>query len=69
MLETDSSSYLDRFDKIVARLESLKGKLPEAALARKKRRRRLIWLLAGGLLLLSAATALAYLNPGLWQPR
>lgn len=65
MLETDSSNYLDRFSKVISRLESLKGKLPEATLARRKRRRRIIWFAAGGLLLLAAAAAVAYLNPGL----
>ena len=62
MLETDSSTYLDRCDKVIGRLEALKGKLPEATLARRRRRRRLIWYLAGGLMLLGlvAASALAY---------
>ena len=57
MLEADSGSYLDRFDKVIVRLESLRGKLPEAALTRKKRRRRIIWYLAGGLMLLGLIAA------------
>ncbi len=54
MLESDSRDYLDRFDKVVTRLESLKGRLPEAALARRRRIRRIGWLLSGGLLLAAA---------------
>jgi len=57
MLEADSGSYLDRFDKVIVRLESLRGKLPEAALTRQKRRRRIIWYLAGGLMLLGLIAA------------
>jgi serine/threonine-protein kinase len=55
MLEADSGSYLDRFDKVM--LESLRGKLPEAVLTRQKRRRRIIWYLAGGLMLLGLIAA------------
>jgi serine/threonine-protein kinase len=57
MLEADSGSYLDRFDKVIVRLESLRGKLPEAVLTRQKRRRRIIWYLAGGLMLLGLIAA------------
>ena len=57
MLEADSGSYLDRFDKVIVRLESLRGKLPEAALTRQKSRRRIIWYLAGGLMLLGLIAA------------
>jgi len=67
MLESDSANYQDRFDKVITRLEALKGKLPEAALARKKRHRRIIWFLAGGLLLLSVAMFVTYLYPDFWQ--
>jgi len=67
MLETDSANYLDRFDKVIAQLESLKGRLPEAALARKKRHRRIIWLLAGGLLLTGVVVVVAYLYQDYWQ--
>ncbi len=67
MLESDSANYQDRFDKVIVRLEALKGKLPEAALARKKRHRRIIWFLAGGLLLLAAALVVTYLYPDFWQ--
>jgi serine/threonine-protein kinase len=67
MLETDSADYLDRFDKVITRLEALKGKLPEVALARKKRHRRIIWLLAAGLLLAGVVVGFAYLYPGYWQ--
>ncbi|MCP4388903.1 MAG: protein kinase [Gammaproteobacteria bacterium] len=66
MLEADSRSYLDRFDKVIARLESLKGRLPEAALARKKRRRRIIWYLAGGLMLLGLIAAAFILYSDYW---
>ena len=65
MLETDSVNYLDQFGKVVAQLESLKGKLPEAALARKKRHRRIIWFLTSGLLLLGVAIGVAYLWPAI----
>ena len=64
ILETDSDNYLDRFDKVIAQLESLKGKLPEAVLARKKRQRRLIWFLTGGLLIIGMAVIVAYIY---WQ--
>ena len=67
MLESDSTNYLDRFDKVIARLEALKGKLPEVMLARKKRQRRIIWFLAGGLLLLGVIVVVAYLYPDYWQ--
>lgn len=67
MLETDSDNYLDRFDKVIVQLESLKGKLPEAVLARKKRHRRLIWFMTGGLLLIGIAVIVAYLYPDYWQ--
>jgi serine/threonine protein kinase len=66
MLETDSANYLVRFDKVIAQLESLKGSLPEAALARKKRHRRIIWFLAGGLLLFGVVVVVAYLYPNYW---
>ncbi len=66
MLEADSRSYLDRFDKVIARLESLKGRLPEAALARMKRRRRIIWYLAGGLMLLGLIAAAFILYSDYW---
>ncbi len=59
MLETDSVNYLDQFGKVIAQLESLKGKLPEAALARKKRHRRIIWFLTSGLLLLGVGVGVA----------
>ena len=61
MLETDAADYLDRFDKVVTRLEALKGKLPEAARARQRRNRRIGWLLLAGLGL-AAAVAAWYLN-------
>jgi len=61
MLETDSTNYLDQFGKVIAQLEALKGKLPEATLARKKRNHRIIWFLAGSLLLLGVAIGIAYL--------
>lgn len=67
MLESDSVNYLDRFDKVIARLEALRGKLPEAALARKKRHRRIFWFLAGGFLLFAIAMVVTYLYPDLWQ--
>jgi serine/threonine-protein kinase len=67
MLETDSADYLDRFDQVIAQLESLKGRLPEAALARKKRNRRIIWFLVGGLILLGVAVVTTYLYPDYWQ--
>ena len=69
MLETDSGDYLDRFDKIIARLESLKGKLPEAARARKKRNRRIFWFLLGGLLLAGSIGIAVTLYPQFWQLR
>jgi hypothetical protein len=61
MLETDSDNYMDQFGKVIARLQSLKGKLPEAALARKKRHRRIILFIAGGLLLFAIAIGVANL--------
>jgi len=59
MLETDSDNYMDQFGKVIARLQSLKGKLPEAALARKKRHRRIILFIAGGLLIFAIAIGVA----------
>jgi serine/threonine protein kinase len=63
MLETDSTDYLDRFDKVIARLEALKGRLPEAELARKKRHHRIFWFLVGGLLIFGVVAGVAYLYP------
>ena len=63
MLETDSADFLDRFDKVIPRLESLKGRLPAAARARRRRNRRIAWLLAAGLGLLGAAAAAWFLLP------
>ena len=54
MLESDSRDYLDSFGRVITRLESLKGRLPEAALARRRRNRRIGWLVAAGLLLAAA---------------
>ncbi|MDH3856845.1 MAG: protein kinase [Gammaproteobacteria bacterium] len=59
MLETDSDNYMNQFGKVIARLQSLKGKLPEAALARKKRHRRIILFIAGGLLIFAIAIGVA----------
>jgi len=67
MLETDSANYFDRFDKVIARLEALKGRLPEAQLARKKRHHRIFWFLLGGLLIFGVVAGIAYLYPGFWS--
>ncbi len=63
MLETDSAAYLDRFDKVINRLETLRGRLPEAARARRKRKRRLLLFLAAGLALLGVAAIAWFLGP------
>ena len=65
MLETDSRDYLDRFDKVIARLEALKGKLPEAARARRRRNRRIAWIALTALGLLGAAAAIVHFYPRL----
>lgn len=63
MLESDSRDYLDRFGKVVTRLEALKGKLPEAARARQRRNRRIAWIVLTALGLLGAAAAMMHFYP------
>jgi serine/threonine protein kinase len=66
MLESDSANYLDRFGKVITRLESLKGKLPEAVLARAKRRRRMIWFVTSNLLFIGTTIIVAYFYSDYW---
>lgn len=63
MLESDSRDYLDRFGKVVTRLEALKGKLPEAARARQRRNRRIAWIVLTALGVLGAAAAMMHFYP------
>ncbi len=70
MLETDSDGYLDRFDKVIARLEALKGKLHDPELERKRRKRRRNWgMVLGGVVaaLLAVSAGLYFFAPELFS--
>ena len=70
MLESDSDEYLGDFAAVSARLESLKGKLPDPLLAGRRRRRRRAGLIVAAAAVIAtgaAAYALYYFDPERWR--